>query len=284
MPSQLPLHLTGVFTRIISQTITTGNLVVGLVTAWRARSDSVHILWAEDLLHYYRDVLEVLVDAEPLPLRPAPLRQTLDTLIRRGEIPLAVLTRPRGSTQTDCHWDVEAVGLSACSIEALTTTVQETTGRFFASLPSKDEPRDIAGPALPPEAISNVAKSLNHDIEMAQAEGERFLALAVTKPGRSQATLFWDTDLILTLDPTESVPRRTLAAHLREAQIRGILQAGFFPVALAFFTSHKGAYLAYDTAEIIGWGFDATAELDRADEALRHTLVHLAKPWTALDN
>lgn len=284
MPSQLPLHLTGVFMRIISQTITTGNLVVGLVTAQRARSDSVHILWAEDLLHYYRDVLEVLVDAEPLPLRPAPLRQTLDTLIHRGEIPLAVLTRPRGSTQTDCHWDVEAVGLSACSIEALTTTVQETTGRFFASLPSKDEPRDTTGPALPPVSIPKIARSLHHDIELARAQGERFLALVLTKPGRNQPALFWDTDLMLTLDPTESVPRRTLAAHLREAQIRGILQAGFFPVALAFFTHHKGPYLAYDTAELTGWGFDAEAELDRADEALRRTLTELARPWAALDN
>lgn len=198
-----------------------------------------------------------------------------------------MLTCPRGSTQTDCHWDVEAVQLSAQPIEALTAAAQEAMGRFFASLPSRDEPRDTAdstGPAPPPEFILDVAWSLHHNIELVQAKGERFLALVLIKPGRSQPTLFWDTDLMLALDPAESVPRRTLAAHLREAQIRGILQAGFFPVALAFFTQHKGVYLAYDTAEITGWGFDAKTELDRADEALRRTLTDLARPWAALDN
>lgn len=54
MPSQLPLHLTGIFLRVISQTIAAGNLVVGLVTVRPAHPDPPRILWAEDLLRYYR--------------------------------------------------------------------------------------------------------------------------------------------------------------------------------------------------------------------------------------
>lgn len=287
MPPQLPLHLTNVFVRIISQTVDAGNLVVGLVTIRRSRHDQPRILWAEGLLRYYRDVLEARLDAESISLRLNGLDRTLDTLICRGEIPVAVLTCPRNSTQTDCHWDVEAVTLSGHPIETLTPVVQEAMVRFFASLPFQDKPHDKAdptGPTLSPESISDVAAALHRDIELVLAAGERFLALAVTKPGQSCPVLFWDTDLILTLDPTESTPRRTLAAHLREAQIRGILQAGFFPIALAFFFRHKGVCLESDTAEITRWGFDATAELNRVEKALHHTLGHRAQPRAALNN